>query len=218
MSDSQQVSVILAEELTLLREGLAQICEQSGCYRVVGQCADGFEAIQLIESLSPDIAILDLGLKRVYALTVIRLAQTVPVPPKILVLSTHRDKKTVLEVLRGGASGYLLKTDSARCLLNALREILADGIYISPQLKPAEIFTAIGEPDSGDGYERLSSREHQVFTFLLAGFRMKEIAAQLQVSFKTVTTYRRNLMRKLDVQDIPGLVRFAIGRGLIPPR
>ena len=118
--------------------------------------------------------------------------------------------------MRSGANGYVLKSDLASCLLDALDEVLGGSIYVSPQLKLADIFSTSENAPPQKPYEQLSAREHQVFTLLVDGLRSKEIANQLDLSPKTVNTYRSNLMIKLNIHDLPGLVKFAIRKKLIP--
>jgi DNA-binding NarL/FixJ family response regulator len=119
-----------------------------------------------------------------------------------------------LESLRNGANGFLLKSSPAAQLLEALLQIMSGGIYVSPEMELEKIFIAHRKNDASDPLESLSSREYQVFSLLIDGIRAKEIAARLDLSPKTVDTYRASLMRKLDIYDLPGLVKFAIQREL----
>jgi DNA-binding NarL/FixJ family response regulator len=216
MKVPKRTSILLADEQTLFMEGVARICEESGEYKIVGQCGDGRTALKMARAIKPDIALLDLGLPGMYGLAVVQELREALVSPKILVLSMRRDRKTVLEALRVGANGYLLKSDPASSLLEALREIMDGSIYISPRFKPAEVFSARGDSSPRRRHEKLSAREHQVFTLLVEGMRAKEIANQLDLSPKTVDTYRSNLMSKLNIHDVPGLVKYAIRKKLIP--
>lgn len=209
-------TIVLADEQTLFREGTAALCEATRLYSVAGQCADGRSAVRMIGDLRPDISILDLGLPRLHALSVIQKLQRTDPKLKFLVLGMRRDGKTVLEVLRSGASGYLLKSDSIAVLLRGLREILAGSICISPQFEAAKIFRSAAASLRQESYEQLSPREYQVFTLLIQGLRGKEIADRLDLSQKTVSTYRVNLMNKLNIYDVPGLVKLALRKKLIP--
>jgi DNA-binding NarL/FixJ family response regulator len=216
MKAPKKTSILLADEQTLFMEGLTCVCEETQRYRVVGHCSDGRSAVRMIRSAAPDIAVLDLGLPKMYALAVVQEVRQTGLTPKIVILSMRRDRKTVLESLRSGANGYVLKSDPASCLLDALDEVLGGSIYISPQFKLADIFSTSEEAHLQKPYEQLSAREHQVFTLLVDGLRSKEIANQLDLSPKTVNTYRSNLMTKLNIHDLPGLVKFAIRKKLIP--
>ena len=212
------VSILLADDLTLFREALAAVCDASRRYRVIGQCADGAMALRLIQTLRPDVALLDLNLQDLFALEVVRRVREDNLPTRMVVLSTRHDSKTVVEALRAGASGFLLKSGPVSHLLDAFEQVGNGGVYISPQLRIEEILASTRGKPTGDSLEQLSSREHQVFSLLVEGVRAKEIAARLELSPKTIDTYRASLMRKLDIHDVAGLVKFAIQRNLTSSR
>jgi DNA-binding NarL/FixJ family response regulator len=140
------------------------------------------------------------------------------VATKIVLLSTRHDRKTVVEALRCGANAFLLKSGPAHQLLDAFEQILDGGIYISPEIELNKIFASGSKASNDDPLHALSAREYQVFSLLCDGVRAKEIAARLSLSPKTVDTYRASLMRKLDIHDVAGLVKFAIQRDLISSR
>jgi DNA-binding NarL/FixJ family response regulator len=172
----------------------------------------------MIETERPDIAILDLNLPDLFALEVVRQVKEADLPTKIIVLSTRRDHKTVVEALRCGVCAFLLKSGPSRELIDALEQILDGGIYVSPGLHLDKIFGPGKQSSADEPLESLSTREHQVFSFLCDGLRAKEIAARLALSPKTVDTYRASLMRKLDIHNVAGLVKFAIQRDLTSAR
>jgi len=211
-------SILLADELTLVREGLAALCDAQPNLRVVAQCSDGAAALRLIEEQRPDIAVLDLNLPDLFTLEVARRIRDANLPTKTVVLSTRRDRKTVVEALRCGVSGFLLKSAPSAQMLEAFEQILDGGIYVSRELELNKIFAGGQKPASEDPLQSLSAREHQVFCLLCDGVRAKEIAARLALSPKTVDTYRASLMRKLDIHDVAGLVKFAIQRDLTSSR
>ena len=211
-------SILLADELTLVREGLAALCEAQPNLRVIAQCSDGAAALRLIEERRPDIAVLDLNLPDLFTLEVARRIRDANVPTKVVVLSTRRDRKTVVEALRCGVNGFLLKSAPSQQMLEAFEQILDGGIYVSRELELNKIFASGQRPASEDPLQSLSAREHQVFSLLCEGVRAKEIAARLALSPKTVDTYRASLMRKLDIHDVAGLVKFAIQRDLTSSR
>lgn len=209
-------SVLIADELTLVREGLAALCEARGQFRLVGQCSGGVTALKMIEAQQPDIAVLDLNLPELFTLEIVRRIREANLRTKIVVLSIRRDRKTVVEALRCGVSAYLLKSGPSHQLLDAFAQILSGAIYVSPELELNKIFCPGQKPSADDPLEALSAREYQVFSLLCDGIRAKEIAARLTLSPKTVDTYRASLMRKLDIHDVAGLVKFAIQRDLTP--
>lgn len=211
-------SILLADELTLVREGLAALCEAQAQFHVVGQCSEGAVALRMIETQRPDIAVLDLHLPDIFTLEVVRRIRDANLSTKIVVLSTRRDRKTVVEALRSGVNAFLLKSGPSHQLLEAFDQILDGGIYVSPELELDKIFCPGQKSSTEDPLESLSAREYQVFSLLCEGVRAKEIAARLALSPKTVDTYRASLMRKLDIHDVAGLVKFAIQRDLTSSR
>lgn len=213
--EPKKYSIVLADDLTLVREGLAALCHSQPHFLVVGQCAEGAQALRIIEAERPDIAVLDLGLTDLFALEIVRRVREQKLPTRIAVLSMRKDRKTVVEALRAGVNAFLLKTGPSHHLLEAFDQILSGGIYVSPMLELDKIFNSNQKAGPDDPLESLSAREYQVFSLLVEGVRAKEIAARLELSPKTVDTYRASLMRKLDIHDVAGLVKFAIQRDLI---
>ena len=207
-------SILLADDLTLVREGLAALCQRQPAYRVVGQCSEGTAALRLIETHRPDIAVLDLNLSELHTLELVRRVRDANLPTRIVVLAMRRDRKTVVEALRCGVNAFLLKSAPWNQLMEAFDQVLGGGVYVSPELELNRIFGGSAKPEPDDPLETLSSREHQVFSLMVEGIRAKEIAARLELSPKTVDTYRASLMRKLDIHDVAGLVKYAIQRDL----
>jgi DNA-binding NarL/FixJ family response regulator len=216
MQEPRSVSILLAEEHALVREGIAAFCESQPQYHVVAQCGEGEQAQKLVESLRPDIALIDDCLPDVVSLELVRRIRISGAQTKTIVLSLRRDRKTVIETLRAGASGFVLKSAPGSQLLDALDQILHGGVYVSPllDLNKLVLSNSSGRRPADDPIDSLSSREYQVFTLLIEGVRAKEIAARLALSPKTVDTYRASLMRKLDIHDVAGLVKFAITKDL----
>jgi len=214
--EPRSVSILVAEEHALIREGIACFCESQPRYQVIAQCGEGEQARKQIEALNPDIAILDDCLPDVVCHELIRRIRISGSRTKTIILSLRRDRKTVIETLRAGASGFVLKSAPGSQLMDALDQILSGGVYVSPQLDLNKLVLSnnTGRRPADDPIDSLSSREYQVFTLLIEGVRAKEIAARLALSPKTVDTYRASLMRKLDIHDVAGLVKFAITRDL----
>jgi DNA-binding NarL/FixJ family response regulator len=213
--EARTVEILIADELTLVREGLAALCNSILGFRVVAQVGTAGGALEEIQRLAPDIALLDLGLSDLAATEVIRRVREQGLRTRCAVFSVRKDRKTVLEVLRSGACGYLLKSSTAEQMADALSQFTQGGIYVSPQIEVMSLFgEGNGRRNGEDPIESLSTREFQVFSLLVEGIRAKEIAARLSLSPKTVDTYRSSLMRKLDIHDVAGLVKFAIKRDL----
>jgi DNA-binding NarL/FixJ family response regulator len=212
MDESQDITVVLADDHAIVREGFAALCAANGM-RILGQASDGPSALELIGSTRPDFAILDLHMPGMTGAEVIRRLRSAGSPVKLMILSMSSDESTVMEALRAGADAYLLKDGPGRHLLDAIQFVKDGGVYVSPLLRGAGLFARAERP-ADDPMAALSPRELEVFTQLVNGSRAKDIAERLDISPKTVDTYRASLMRKLNVHDLVGLVKFAIERNL----
>lgn len=213
MPDFQGITVVLADDHAIVREGFAALCEARSM-RVLGQCAEGAAALDMILDLRPDFAILDLHMPGMTGIEVIRRLRGAGCTAKLMILSISREERTVIEALRAGADAYLLKDGPIRHLLDAISFVRDGGQYVSPLLKGVGLFTRADSVVPDDPLGSLSRREMEVFSYLVKGMRAKDIAELLRISPKTVDTYRATLMRKLNVHDIVGLVKFAIERNL----
>ena len=210
----QEVTVVLADDHAIVREGLAALCSSEGL-RVLGQCSDGSAAVEMITSLRPDFGILDLNMPGLTGVEAIRRLRTGNCSSRLVILSISRDDNVVREALEAGADAYLLKDGPSRHLLEAIRYISEGGTgWVSPLLGGPARFAKTAAGAGEEPLACLSPRELEVFQFLVEGLRAKDIAERLEISPKTVDTYRASLMRKLHVQDLVGLVKFAIERRL----
>jgi DNA-binding NarL/FixJ family response regulator len=213
MQESTTTSFVLADDHAIVREGIAALCASHG-FRILGQCSDGAAAVEMIVSLQPDFAILDLHMPVMTGVEVVRRLRVEGSKAKLMILSISRDEATVMEALRVGADAYLLKDGPSRHLLDAISFVRDGGVYVSPLLRGAGLFTKSEKSAAEDPLACLSPREMEVFSYLVNGLRAKDIADLLDISPKTVDTYRAGLMRKLNVHDLVGLVKFAIERNL----
>lgn len=211
--EAQETTVVLADDHAIVREGFAALLTAQGV-RILGQCADGASALEMVSELKPDFAILDLQMPGMTGVEAIRKLRGVGCTAKLMILSISREETTVMEALRAGADAYLLKDGPSRHLLDAINFVRDGGVYISPLLRGAGLFTRGERSQSQDPLASLSPREMEVFSYLVNGLRAKDIADLLDISPKTVDTYRASLMRKLGVHDLVALVKFAIERNL----
>jgi two-component system response regulator NreC len=214
MDEPRKIHVVLADDHAIVREGFAAILAREHDVEVVGEASDGNQALEMIRDLHPEVAIVDLNMPKLHGVEVIRRARKFDSQVKMGVLSINRDQKIVAEALRIGATAYLLKDGPARHLIEAIHIMMEGGLYISPLLQPQVWMAPPRRSQVADPLDTLSSREYQVFSLLVDGFRAKEIAARLDISPKTVDTYRSNIMRKLHIYDVPGLVKYALQRKL----
>ena len=211
MAETKKViTLILADDHGIVREGIAAFCRTRPDLKILGQTSDGGAAVDLILALKPDFAVLDLNMTKVHGMEVIRRVRQARSETKILVLSVSRDENVIRELFRAGANGYLFEDGPARHLFDAINFVMDGGQYLTPLIR-REVDT---KREQKDPLTLLSRREHEVFSFLVDGMRPRDIAALLTISPKTVDTYRANIMRKLEVEGIAGLVRFAIQRNL----
>lgn len=209
-----RTTVLVADPQPFIRESIAALIEK-GPYRVISQCEDGEAVLREAIEKKPQIALLEMHLGKLYTLEVVRKMRHLNLPTRIGILSNQGDRKTVIEALRCGAHGFFLKAGCSKNLFDGFEQIIAGGIYVAPQLELEKMFvTPKGGSEQQDPIQTLSAREHQVFSMLVEGMRAKEIAGRLDVSPKTIDTYRASLMRKLDIHDVAGLVKFAIRRNL----
>lgn len=214
MAGRPPFTLLIADEHALIRDGVASLCAAAGRFEMVAQAADGEAAWRLLRDRKPDLALLDLGLTRLYALEITATIRDRQLPTRAGILTSRQDRKTYLEILRAHAAGIFLKTDPGAALVYGLDRMAAGEVYLSPGIDTQMLFQSDGQRAAGDPLDRLSGREFQVFAHLVEGIRPKEIAARLNLSPKTVDTYRSSLMRKLDIHDVASLVKFALHRRL----
>jgi DNA-binding NarL/FixJ family response regulator len=213
MSNPRPTTVLIADDHAIVREGLVAIC-QSRDLQVVGQCSDGLAAAEMIRSLKPDFAVLDLNMPKLSGLQVVRKVRESASPTRCIILTISREESAIREALKTGADGYLLKDGPFRHLVDAINYIRDGGVYVSPLLRMSTLLPSARDSAEDDPLSLLSRREHDVFFHLVNGLRAKEIASLLNISPKTVDTYRASLMRKLNIHDLVGLVKFAIEHNL----
>jgi DNA-binding NarL/FixJ family response regulator len=208
------IRILLAEDHVLVRQGLRVLLEQAGMV-VIGEASDGPEALCLAHAHQPEVAVLDIAMPHLNGLeTARRLRETVP-RTKIIVLTMHTEEPYVLEALQAGAVGYVLKTQAAVDIVQAIHAALQGAIYLSPRVTTVVVracLTGVTLPP-----DPLTSREREIVQRIAEGQTTKEIAAHLGLSVKTVESHRINLMRKLDIHETATLVRYAIRRGLTTP-
>lgn len=208
------IRILLADDHEVVREGFKSILERQG-YEVVGEAPDGHEAVRLAEKLKPELAILDLAMPLLNGIEATRQILRVSPQTKTILLTMYKEDQYVLEALRAGVVGYILKTKAAKDLVQAVRQVSKGVAYLSPEISQ----TLVEVYRSGRQFlsEPLTPRERQVLQLVAEGKTTKEVASLLDVSVKTAVTHRTNLMKKLDIHETAGLVRYAIRTGLIHP-
>ncbi|HTL17826.1 MAG TPA: response regulator transcription factor [Patescibacteria group bacterium] len=214
-----QITVLLAEDHRLVREGFRSLLEHEEDIEVVGEAATGREAVQLTRKLQPAVVIMDIAMPLLNGLEATRQIRKNFPATKVLILSAHSDDAYVEQVVRIGAAGFLLKQTSSHILAKAIREVQKGNKFFSPAVaKRARVQNGKYHHRGGQAQKktnRLSSREVEVLQLIAEGKPNKQVAAELGVSFKTVDKHRQNLMSKLDIHDVAGLTRYAIAEGII---
>lgn len=210
-------TIVLADDHSVVRAGLRALLEGEAGFRVIGEASDGLEAVQNVERLRPDVLVVDVMMPGLNGIEVTRQVRQRLPATKVVVLSMHAHEPYVLEALRHGASGYVLKDASSEQLVQAIREVVAGRSYLSPPLSERAIaaYVARAQPATLDSYDLLTTREREVFQLAAEGLSNPEIAQRLTLSPRTVEMHRGNLMRKIDLQTQTDLVRYAIRRGVI---
>jgi DNA-binding NarL/FixJ family response regulator len=210
--------VLIADDHTLVRAGIRALLERIPGTTVVGETGDGREAFELLAKHRPDLALLDITMPGLNGLEIAgRAAQASP-KTKVVILSMHAGEAYVAQALRAGVAGYLLKDAAAAELDLALHAVQRGETYLSPaisrQVVDGYLKASGSEPEPLAG---LTARQREILQLIAEGHPTKEIASLLDVSVKTVESHRAQIMERLDIHDVPGLVRFAIRAGLVSP-
>jgi DNA-binding NarL/FixJ family response regulator len=211
--------VVLADDHTLVRAGIRSLLERIPGIEVVGEADTGLEALALIGAHQPDVALIDIAMPGLNGLDVAtRVASDWP-QVRVIVLSVHANEEYVAQALRAGAVGYLLKDSATAELDLALEAVCRGETYLSPAISRTVISGYLARhAGAGRGTESpLTPRQREILTLLAGGKSTKEIAGMLSLSAKTVETHRAQLMERLNIHDVPGLVKYALHLGLIPP-
>lgn len=210
----QPISIVLADDHAVMREGVQMVLEAQPDLHVIGTADDGNAAIDLVDALRPNIAVLDIAMPSTNGLVAAREIRRRAPETKIIFLSMHEGEEYLKEALRAGATGYVLKRAAATELVAAIRAVQRGDAYVDPAL--TQTLDDLRDGDSGQIAD-LTEREVEVLTLVAEGLTNRQIAAQLIISVKTVQSHRTNIMEKLDLHDRTDLVKYAIRRGLIEP-
>ena len=208
---------LLADDHSLVRAGLRSLLEEMAGVEVVGEAADGHEALRLIGELTPDVAFLDISMPGLNGLEVAARAAREHLRTRVIILSMHIDDEYVRRALLTGAAGYLLKNSDRSELEMALRAVARGETWLAPEVSSRVVAAyARGDEPAGSGpFELLTGRQREVLQFIAEGLSTKEIAHRLNLSVKTIETHRTELMERLDIHGVAGLVRYAIRVGIV---
>lgn len=215
---SQKFRIVIAEDHTILREGLRSLLSSNPSFEIVGEAEDGREAIKCVEKFKPDLILTDLSMPRMNGMEAIKEIKRESPTIKVLVLTVHRAEEYILATFRAGADGYLLKDSTHAELVMAVKKVLSGKHYISPEISEKVIEGYLDGRrtlKTKSSWETLTQREREILKLIAEGYKSKGIADDLCISVKTVEKHRANLMEKLDLHSIQALTAFAIERGLV---
>ena len=210
------IRIVLADDHRLMRDGLGALLRKEPGFEVVGEARDGTEAIRLAAELAPDILVTDLAMPGMNGFEAIRRVRAEAPSVQVLCLSVHDEDRMVLAAIDAGAAGYVLKDSSFDELAQGIRKVMGHQIYLSPGLVGVfvEGYRTRGLAAAGSAFSKLTPREREIVQLFSEGHSTGQIAEQLHLSAKTVATHRENVLRKLQIDSIAELTRYAIREGL----
>ena len=212
-----KTEILIADDHQIVRQGLRHLLEAHPDFTVVGEAEDGYDAVEMCKRLCPNVILMDIWMPNLSGVDATRRIVRSDCGTKVLILSMHKARSYVEQVLRAGASGYLLKDLGASEVISAIHAVRADQCYLSPSITQ-QVVEALSKPNRADSpVDALTDREREVLQLIAEGMSSKEIAQVLNVSTKTVEAHRANLMEKICIHKVSGLVRFAIREGLVSP-
>jgi DNA-binding NarL/FixJ family response regulator len=228
------MKVLLADDHRIVREGLKSLLAAQPDMQVVAEASDGRQAVEMARELAPDVVVMDVAMPQLNGIEATRQIAADEPGMKVVALSMHSDRRFVSEALKAGASGYVLKDGAFDELINAIRAVASDKVYLSPRVAgvvvedyvrrlPARANAHGAQPASAapdeaaarrGAFDALTPREREVLQLMAEGYATKEVAHRLRVSVKTVETHRRQIMEKLDLHSVAELTKYAIREGL----
>ncbi|HLW47926.1 MAG TPA: response regulator transcription factor [bacterium] len=218
MTAGGKIRVLLADDHAIVREGVKRILAGEADIEVVGEAADGAEAVALAKRLRPDVAVLDISMPRLDGIEATRQIRAAVPDTHTLALTMHADESYVFQLLKAGASGCVLKHDPAPDLIEAIRSAARGEAFLYPQTANAvvaDFLTRVEHGEDRETYDGLTAREKEILTLIAQGETNQDIGRRLFISVKTVQTHRAHILEKLRLHDRTQLVRYAIRKGLI---
>ncbi len=216
------IRVLIVDDHSLMRAGIRALFQSSADICVVGESGDGHNALELMKELSPDVVLMDISMPGLNGLEVAARARKEMPRTRIVFLSMHGGDEYVLRALEVGAAGYVLKDSETSELELAIRSAVKGEAFLSPAVSTKVIGSFVSQLSSAhksrpSPYEQLTMRQREVLQLLAEGYTAKEIAEKTRLSINTVETHRTNIMNRLNIHDVAGLVRYAISKGIIQP-
>lgn len=210
------IRVVVADDHHLVRQGIRALLQQAEDMEVIGEAATGQEAVEMAEKLQPHVMVMDISMPRLDGVQATERILALNQPCQVVILSMHADTAVVQHLLRRGVKGYLLKNALSEELLLAVRAANEGRVYLSPTISESVMALLLSpQRENSSPADILSPREREVLQLIVEGYTNAAIAETLTISIKTVEKHRANLMTKLEVNDLPGLMRAAIKQGLV---
>ena len=211
----EKIKVLLADDHPVVRKGLQSCLARQESLKIVGEAADGEEALRKTRELVPDVVLLDISMPRLNGLAVTEALRKETPKVKVLILSVHSNKEYIFRIIQSGAHGYVSKEAPPEELLRAIESVHSGETFFTPEIAHAALNQLVNRSGSGDPFAQLTSREREVLVLIAEGRSNKEIASQLGIGVRTIETHRERIMRRLDIHSVAGLTRFAIANGLV---
>jgi len=209
----EKIKVLVADDHPVVRKGLQSCLAREERLKVVGEAADGEEALRKTLELAPDVVLMDISMPRLNGLEVtVALRKKAP-NVKVLILSMHNNKEYIFRIIQSGAHGYVSKESSPEELLQAIESVYNGETFFTPEIANAALSRLVSR--GGDPFAQLTDREREVLVLIAEGQSNKEIASKLGIGVRTIETHRERIMRRLDIHSVAGLTKFAIANGLV---
>ncbi|NWF71392.1 MAG: response regulator transcription factor [Chloroflexi bacterium] len=217
MSSQKKITVLIADDHTIVRHGIASLLSSNEDFEVVAEAENGRDAVELAIQKRPDVVLMDIAMPILNGLEATRQIKKQLPQTKVLILSGHDKDDYILQVVHSGANGYLLKTTMAEDLFNALRSVNSGQAFFSPSVSKVivEGYLNRDKGDAKSAIRMLTSREREILQLIAEGHLHQAIAQRLNISVRTVDTHRNNIMKKLDIHDAAGLVNYAIKNSIV---
>jgi two-component system, NarL family, nitrate/nitrite response regulator NarL len=211
----QRIRILVADDHPVVRKGLQSCLSRHDRLKLVGEAADGEEALQKAAELMPDVVLMDISMPRRDGLSVTEILRKSQPNLKVLVLSVHNNREYILRIIQAGAHGYVSKDASPDELLDAIESVFNGETFFSPEIAQAALSQLVNNGGKKEPFGMLTDREREVLVLIAEGQSNKEIARSLNIGVRTIETHRERIMRRLDIHSVAGLTKFAIMNGLI---
>ncbi len=211
----QKIKVLVADDHPVVRKGLQMCLAREERLKLVGEAADGDEALRMARELTPDVVLMDITMPRMNGLAVTEALRKDLPKIKVLVLSVHSTKEYVFRIIQAGAHGYVSKEAPPEELLRAIESVYKGEPFFSPEIARAALNQLVSSGGKKEPFAQLTGREREVLALIAEGKSNKEIANQLGIGVRTIETHRERIMRRLDIHSVAGLTKFAIANGIV---